>query len=48
MIETCVAVIGVVILESINMVTVRHDGKIFTLCIGTVAGLGGFCIGQVV
>lgn len=41
---TITSIIAICILESINMVTLRHNGNVLSLCIIVISGLGGYTI----
>jgi hypothetical protein len=44
--KTICAIIGVVILESVALIT-HTDGRYFGLALAAVAGLGGFSLGRI-
>jgi len=41
---TICSIIAIAILESINMITLKHNGNILSLCIVVISGLGGYTI----
>lgn len=41
-----VAIVGIVVLEAINMLALRHNGTMLLLCVATIAGIAGFKLGQ--
>jgi hypothetical protein len=38
------SIVSIAILETINMITLRHNGNILSLCIITISGLGGYSV----
>jgi hypothetical protein len=44
-VKACAAIGGIVILESVAMIT-GHNGTVLRLSIAAIAGLGGFVLGR--
>jgi len=41
---TITAILAISLLETVNMVTLHHNGNVLSLCIIVIAGLGGYTI----